>query len=230
MYKYYFKNPLSVWLKWLIKKIIVEFTWRKKQLKIGYLSTCGNCQFGHSNTIYDYVTLYDVALDDFTYISAHTTMFRTRIGKFCSIGPHVIAGIGRHPVKQYVSTHPIFYSTFKQAQTTFADKDCFEEFAGITIGNDVWIGAKVFIGDGVKIGDGAIVAAGSVVTKDIPAYAIFGGVPAKFIRYRFTEEQISFLKSVKWWERDIDWLKINFKLFHNIDEFTKKGNDSGVLH
>jgi serine acetyltransferase len=76
----------------------------------------------------------------------------------------------------------------------------FDEKKPIHIGHDVWIGARVFIRDGVKIGNGAVVAAGSVVVKDVPDYAIVGGVPAKIIRYRFSEEMIAELLNLKWWE------------------------------
>lgn len=69
----------------------------------------------------------------------------------------------------------------------------------ILIGNDVWIGDNVTIMSGVRIGDGAIVAAGSVVTKDVPPYAIYGGNPAKLIRYRFSEELIPKLNKIAWW-------------------------------
>lgn len=65
-----------------------------------------------------------------------------------------------------------------------------EELHETIIGNDVWIGARSIIMVGVKIGNGAIVAAGSVVTKDIEPYAIYGGVPAKKIKDRFTFEEI----------------------------------------
>ena len=70
------------------------------------------------------------------------------------------------------------------------------------IGNDVWIGLNATILDGVTIGDGAIVAAGAVVTKDVPPYAVVAGVPAKIIKYRFTESQIDFLLKFRWWEKD----------------------------
>ncbi len=59
----------------------------------------------------------------------------------------------------------------------------------LTIGNDVWIGRRVMVMPGVRIGDGAIVAAGAVVTKDVPDYAIVGGVPAKVIRFRKSGDQ-----------------------------------------
>ena len=77
----------------------------------------------------------------------------------------------------------------------------------------------VIIMDGVQIADGVIIGAGAVVTKDLPPYAIAGGVPAKIIRYRFEKEEISQLLLSKWWDLDIDFLKNNFEKFHDIDIF-----------
>lgn len=213
------KNPLTIWFKWLIKKIIMEIKFKEKHLKIGYLSTCIDCKFGLYNTIYNNVLLNNVEIGDFTYIFENTLIIKTKIGKFCSIGPNVKCGLEKHPTKDYVSTHPIFYSSLKQAQITFADKNYFEESGGVVeIGNDVWIGANVIIKEGVRIGDGAIISAGAVVTKDVSPYAMVGGVPAKLIRYRFSEDQIAFLMGFKWWDRDIDWLMNNFKVFHDIQK------------
>lgn len=69
----------------------------------------------------------------------------------------------------------------------------------IVIGNDVWIGYEAVILAGVTIGDGAVIGARAVVTKDIPPYTIVGGVPAKPIRKRFTQETIDLLLKIKWW-------------------------------
>lgn len=69
----------------------------------------------------------------------------------------------------------------------------------VTIGNDVWIGAGTIILPNIKIGNGVIIAAGAVVTKDIPDYAMVGGVPAKVIKYRFNPQEIEILNKVKWW-------------------------------
>jgi acetyltransferase-like isoleucine patch superfamily enzyme len=178
-----------------------------------------DCTYGLYNTIYDYVVLQKVELGDFTYIANGSNIKNTRIGKFCSIGPNIKCGLGRHPTHTFVSTHPIFFSTLKQSQLSFADKSYFEDFKNIEIGNDVWIGANAIIVDGIKIGDGVIIAASSVITKDVSPYAIMAGSPAKAVRYRFNETEIQYLLKLKWWDRDLSWIKENYKSFHDIKVF-----------
>ena len=97
-----------------------------------------------------------------------------------------------------------------------------EDEYSIIIGNDVWIGDNVLIFEGIRIGDGAIIAAGAVVTKDVDPYAIVGGVPAKLIRKRFTQDQIDFLRAFKWWNKPESWIKSNVEDFTNIEVFMQK--------
>lgn len=113
----------------------------------------------------------------------------------------------------------MFYSTSKQCGVTFATDNVFKEYLKpLKIGNDVWIQQNVFICGGVEISDGAIVLAGAVVTKDVPPYAVVGGIPAKVIRFRYDEETIQFLLRIKWWNNDIEWFKKNWRLLNDINK------------
>jgi len=86
---------------------------------------------------------------------------------------------------------------------------------GVTIGNDVWVGARSLIMSGVIIGDGAIVAAGSVVTKNISAYEVVGGVPAKRIKYRISKKQRESMSRIKWWNWPDEKIKKEISLFYS---------------
>jgi acetyltransferase-like isoleucine patch superfamily enzyme len=213
------KNPITLWLAKLYIATILVWKYKNKKLKMGYLSYAKNSTFDYFNTLQDNVSLVNSSLGSFTYISTNTKIANTQIGKFCSIGPDCKIGLGKHPTDTYVSTHPAFFSSSKRAQMTFSDSNYFQETENILIGNDVWIGANVIVTDGIHIADGVIVAAGSVVTKDIPPYAIVGGIPATIIRYRFNEQEIKKLLDIKWWNMNVDYLKDNFKKFHNIKHF-----------
>jgi len=139
------------------------------------------------------------------------------IGSYCSIGPDVrmITG-GIHP-PHWVSTYPI--RDFMGVDIPYDGLPASN--GDIVIGNDVWIGTGVTILSGVTIGHGAIIATGSVVTKDIPPYAIVGGVPARVIKYRFDEAQIKALLDIAWWNWPDEKVKSNIHLLSNttINEF-----------
>ena len=150
------------------------------------------------------------------------------IGKFCSISSNVHTVIGAHPTKEFVSTHPAFFSLKEQAGFTYAKEQQFEEsiFADnekhhVIIGNDVWIGFGATLLSGIIVGNGAIIAAGAVVTHSVEPYSIVGGVPAKLIRRRFDVDDIVFLEKAKWWDRDVNWLKDNASAFSDIQELKK---------
>jgi acetyltransferase-like isoleucine patch superfamily enzyme len=158
----------------------------------------------------------------FTTFDSETGDCRIRnvkIGRYCSIAKHVDIGLSQHPVS-WLSVSPRQYFKDFAGWSSFLEKEIavkpFEGESGMTeIGNDVWIGDRVVVMSGVKIGDGAIVAAGAVVTKDVPPYAVVGGVPARIIKYRFDEKIISRLIDLQWWKYDIadfgkvDWADIN---------------------
>jgi len=221
-----FKNPLTLWIKWLTTVLCYQYKYKRNQLSIGYLASLNNCRFGAKNTVYDKAELFNVIMDDYSYIGPYCRIINARIGKFTCIAPETIIGLGKHPSREFVSTHPAFFSPNQQAGFTFVSNEYFKEYEPCIIGNDVWIGARAIILDGVSVGDGAIVGAGAIVTKNVPPYAIIGGVPAKVLRYRFDQDEIDYLIKFKWWDRDFEWLRQNHLLFRDVKKFcTQLTND-----
>lgn len=160
-------------------------------------------------------------IGDYSYMAINGHLRMVKVGKFCSIGPNLLAGYGVHPLDG-VSTSPMFYSTMCQNGTTLSETDKIVEQKPINIGNDVFIGANVTILDGVKIGDGAVIGAGSVVSKDIPPYAIAVGCPIKILRYRFPEDTINKLLELKWWNMREEKLPLVEQYFFDIEKFIKE--------
>lgn len=185
-----------------------------------------NCLVSRHTKIADNVTIGDC-----TYFNSNenwiTIESNVKIGKFCSIAPGVVIGLGNHNYNN-VTTHPILYNNYyvkkmkldinKLKQDGLVDKDLVTE-----IGNDVWIGMNANIKRGVKIGDGAVIGAGAVVTHDVPPYAIVGGVPSRVIKYRFDEQKIKMLLESKWWDWSKEKLDRNFDLLYNVDDFVTRG-------
>lgn len=164
-----------------------------------------------------------------TYIGWESEILNTTIGRYSSIAPRVKTIIGSHPLSPYVSIHPSFYSTQAQAGFTYSKLDTYQEIkyidknnkVSIEIGNDVWIGSDVKILEGINIGDGAVIATGAIITKDIPPYEVWGGIPAKKIKDRFAEEIKSKLLEIKWWDKNEIWLRENIEIFNDINVFLR---------
>jgi chloramphenicol O-acetyltransferase type B len=157
----------------------------------------------------------------FTRVSGSIT--NTKVGAFSGIAKRaIIGGGGDHPLDQ-VSFHSVFYKSdpYQHPCFRFTNNDKFDDkIKKVIIGNDVWIGSDAIVKQGVIIGDGAVVATGSVVVKDVPPYAIVGGVPAKIIKYRHNEELRNMLQSSEWWNWSIDALQIISDTFEQSEPLT----------
>lgn len=165
-------------------------------------------------SIYRLVKIKNSIVGDYSYIGPSCDITNTTIGKFCSISDNCRIGTASHTMNN-ISSSPIFTLKNNATKTSWTDKSIQQnnEVKNVNIGNDVWIATHVIIKDGITIGDGAIIGAGAVVVKDIPPYSIVGGVPAKVIRYRFSEDIIKELEEIKWWDASEENLKKNISFF-----------------
>jgi acetyltransferase-like isoleucine patch superfamily enzyme len=121
-----------------------------------------------------------------------------KIGAFCSIADNVEIFLGGNHRTDWVTTYP--FGHIHQDKFPWHGKGHPATKGDVVIGNDVWIGSGATILSGVNIGDGAVISAKSVVVKDVPAYGIVGGNPAKLLKMRFTEDQIERLLNNPWWD------------------------------
>jgi len=129
----------------------------------------------------------------------------TEVGRYTSIATEVQITGYEHPtdhISTHVFTHQDYYNAaIARVHGCAPDAAPYERSRGpVRIGNDVWIGQRVTLRRGVTIGDGAIIAAGAVVVRDVPPFAIVGGVPAKVLRYRFPEKTIERIQRLRWWD------------------------------
>ena len=174
-------------------------------------------QYGTTCFIKNVISAPNISVGDYTYYDDDTdpagfeknnVLFnwpefgdRLIIGKFCAIasGTKFIMGPANHRISS-VTTYPfaVFGGAWERAVPPHLSQ--LPHKGDITVGNDVWIGRESVIMPGVTIGDGAIIAAYSVVTRDVPAYHVAGGNPARVIKPRFESGLIDLLQRLRWWD------------------------------
>lgn len=203
-----------------IKHIILYFKHLFKKCSISHLSNISlNTALEGFNIIEKNTVLKNSYIGKFTYVAYETVLDKVKVGRFSSIGPRCIIGLPEHPLENFVSTHPIFYSKMRFWMKHSSNKKRFvfnsyrenNRFT-VKIGSDVWIGAGVMILDGVDIADGSVIAAGSIVTKSTEPFGIYVGAPARMIRKR---PQINDpLVADKWWNKDFNIISELWQNFH----------------
>ncbi|PWL55885.1 MAG: glycosyl transferase family 1 [Clostridium cadaveris] len=164
--------------------------------------------------------LVEVNIGKYSYVGNFCTIINTNIGKFCSIADNCIIGGASHPIK-WVSTSPVFHEGKNIMKKNFSNHP-YETFVQTTIGNDVWIGNNCLIKSGLTIEDGAVIGMGSVLTKDVGAYEVWAGNPAKLIKKRFDNEIIEKLLIDKWWDNEDIVLEQKSKNFNNVNKFVEE--------
>jgi acetyltransferase-like isoleucine patch superfamily enzyme len=140
------------------------------------------------------------------------------VGAYCSIAPEVAILLGANHKKGHITTFPLNHLNREKTVTQASEQ------GDVVIGSDVWIGYGATIIGPVTIGDGAIIGAEALVVKDVPPYAVVGGVPTKVIKYRFNETQIQKLLSIAWWKWDRSVIESRYADFYEstIDTFIHK--------
>lgn len=168
-------------IRHILQREILRRAWRKKNRH-------------NSTTLKEVFDIHAVEVGNYTYGALRVLLdndhSHLKIGNFCSVAPDVVFIPGSDHAVDTISTFPFKVKCLQTQAREAISK------GNIVVEDDVWIGCRSTILSGVRIGQGAVVAAGSVVTKDVPPYAIVGGVPAKVIKYRFGPEMIEELLKV----------------------------------
>ena len=151
----------------------------------------------------------DSYIGEGSYTGTNTVIKNSVIGKYCSISWNVSIGGGNHDYRR-----TSMYTDYWYNRTFGIEKfnTCQSNAKKTYIGNDVWIGAGVNILNEITIGDGAVIGAGAVVTEDVKPYSIVMGIPAKCHKMRFSDEIISLLEMIKWWDWSEEKIKKNISL------------------
>jgi len=174
--------------------------------------------------------LLDVTMDDYSYVVNDAQITYATIGKFCSIAAMTRINPGNHPMHRASQAHFTYRaSAYFPGESDDADFFEWRREHRVHIGHDVWIGHGAIVLPGRSVGTGAVVAAGAIVTKDVPAYTIVAGNPARAIKRRFPEAITSRLAELGWWDWDHETLRTALPDFRRlgVEDFLAKYEAAG---
>jgi phosphonate metabolism protein (transferase hexapeptide repeat family) len=169
--------------------------------------------------------LLEVTMGDYSYVVNDSQITTTTIGKFCSIAAMTRINPGNHPMQRASQAHFTYRaSAYFPGESNESEFFQWRRGHRVHIGHDVWIGHGAIVLPGRSIGTGAVIAAGAVVTKDVPAYTIVAGNPARTIRRRFSEDATNRLAELAWWDWDHETLRRALPDFRklSVEDFLEK--------
>lgn len=186
-----------------------------------------SCRLGRYAAIGERVVLREVMLGDFSYFERNSEAIYATIGKFCSIAANSRLNALEHPLER-VTTHKLSYRPNEYFRYLGVDQAFRERRRGrrVLLGHDIWIGHGAVVMPGISIASGAVVGANAVVTRDVGAYEIVAGVPARRLRRRFPPEIVEKLLAMAWWNWPDDRLfeALPDMQTMRIEEFIEKWN------
>ncbi len=179
-----------------------------------------DCTFGQYCEVGARTSLAEVTMGDYSYVVNDSDIIYTTIGKFANIAAHTRINPGQHPLDR-ASMHHFQYRS-RMYGFGDDDRDFFDwrRSQPVTIGHDVWVGHGAVIMGGVSIATGAVIGSHAVVTRDVPAYAIVIGSPARLLRYRFEDTIQASLQRICWWDWSHEQLSTSLKDFRSCDADT----------